>query len=430
MAFFRCTGRLAGLILTAGWVSGMAAAEPEKPPPLTRAGLAMTAAATTVPVTLDPVAFASLAGWESDDHLAAFKTFLKSCGRLHKAAASASAAGKTPLPSDLLAACREAAELKSVTRASAKAFFERRFHPHRVVHTGPPGLLTGYYEPLIEGSRTETPKFKVPIYRRPPDLVNVVEESQRGAKANALTHVRMTAKGSEPYPTREEIERGALGGKGLELVWLEDPVEAFFLHVQGSGRIELPDGTKIRITYDGKNGHPYTSVGRALIDAGVMTASEVSLPSLRKWLRADAERGRKTMWKNQSFVFFRELSGDQAEAAMGSLEIPLTAGRSLAVDTGYHMLGTPIWVASGELTHAAKPASAPNGFQRLMIAQDVGSAIRGPERGDIFFGSGPGAGRLAGITKHPGRFTVLVPIAEAVMAVGRPPAASRRQASR
>ena len=161
-----------------------------------------------------------------------------------------------------------------------------------------------------------------------------------------------------------------------------------------------------------------------------MTASEVSLPSLRKWLRADAERGRKTMWKNQSFVFFRELSGDQAEAAMGSLEIPLTAGRSLAVDTGYHMLGTPIWVASGELTHAAKPASAPNGFHRLMIAQDVGSAIRGPERGDIFFGSGPGAGRLAGITKHPGRFTVLVPIAEAVMAVGRPPAASRRQASR
>lgn len=430
MALSRCTGWLTGLILTAGWVSGMAAAEPEKPLPVTRAGSAMTAAAPTLPANLEPVTFASLAGWECDDHLAAFKTFLKSCGRLHKAAAGAMAAGKAPPSAGLLAACREAAELKPFTRASAKAFFERRFHPHRVVHAGSPGLLTGYYEPLIEGSRTETGKFKVPIYRRPPDLVNVVEESQRGAKANALTHVRMTARGSQPYPTREEIERGALGGKGLELVWLEDPVEAFFLHVQGSGRIELPDGTKIRIAYDGKNGHPYTSVGRALIDAGAMTASEVTLQSLRKWLRADAERGRKAMWKNQSFVFFRELSGDQAEAAMGSLEIPLTAGRSLAVDTGYHMLGTPIWVASDELKHAAKARSAPDGFHRLMIAQDVGSAIRGPERGDIFFGSGAGAGRLAGITKHPGRFTVLMPLTEAVAAAGSPATTSGRQASR
>ncbi len=404
-------------VLIAGFMAGAAASEPAKPPPMPRAGAAMTAPSSpSAQVKLEPVAFASLAGWDNDDHLAALKAFMKSCARLHKAAAGAVAAGKTPPPADLLAACREASGLGKPTRAAARAFFERRFQPHRVVHSGPPGLLTGYYEPLLHGSRTATAKFKVPIYRRPPDLVNVVEESQRGAKASALTHVRLTAKGSEPYPTRAEIEQGALAGKGLELVWLEDPVDAFFLHVQGSGRIELPDGARIRITYDGKNGHPYTSVGRALIDAGLMTAQEMSLQSLGKWLKADAERGRQAMWRNPSFVFFRELSGEQADPAMGSLEIPLTPGRSLAVDTTWHALGMPVWVTSDELKHAAKAASAPAGFHRLMIAQDVGSAIRGPERGDIFFGSGAGAGRLAGITKHAGRLIVLVPVPDAVIA--------------
>lgn len=419
MSAFPRFSRLILAVLMAGVVAGAAASEPAKAPPAPRAGAAMTTTSATSPqVKLEPVAFASIAGWDGDDHLAAFKAFIKSCARLRKAAAGAVAAGKAPPAADLLAACREAAGITKPTRASAKAFFERRFRPHRVVHTGPPGLLTGYYEPLLHGSREATARFKVPVYRRPPDLANVVEESQRGAKANALTHVRLTASGSEPYPTRAEIEQGALAGKGLELIWLEDPVDAFFLHIQGSGRIELPDGSRVRITYDGKNGHPYTSVGRALIDAGLMTAQEMSLQSLGKWLKADAERGRKAMWRNQSFVFFRELSGGEADAAMGSLEIPLTPGRSLAVDTTWHALGTPVWVTSDELGHAAKPASAPAGFHRLMIAQDVGSAIRGPERGDIFFGSGANAGRLAGITKHAGRLVVLLPAADATIASG------------
>jgi membrane-bound lytic murein transglycosylase A len=266
--------------------------------------------------------------------------------------------------------------------------------------------LTGYYEPLLEGSRTPSGAFDIPIYRRPPDLVNLVAESERGALAHALTHARKTSTGTEPYAVRSEIETGALQGQGLELLWLKDPVDAFFMHIQGSGRIRFPDGRMIRITYDGKNGHPYTSIGRFLIDAGVLSAEKMSLDALKDWLKADADRGRKAMWQNASFVFFREIEEDGADSPLGVLEIPLSTGRSLAVDTNFHTIGTPIYVSSPSLTHAP---GQPAGFRRLMIAQDVGSAIRGPERGDIYFGSGDEAGKLAGITKHPGTFFALLP---------------------
>jgi membrane-bound lytic murein transglycosylase A len=244
--------------------------------------------------------------------------------------------------------------------------------------------------------------------------VNLVEESQRGALADSLTHARRTADGLVPYATRAEIEQGALNGLGLEFLWLENPVDVFFMHIQGSGRIELDDGTSVRISYDGKNGHPYTSVGRYLIDNGLFPSDQMSLDALKEWLDAHPEQGRRAMWQNASFVFFRELSGREAESALGVLDIPLTPGRSLAVDAGYHVIGTPVFVAAPELTHATPP----RGFQRLMIAQDVGSAIRGPERGDLYFGSGDEAGKLAGVTKHPGRFVVLLPNGQVQPAAG------------
>jgi membrane-bound lytic murein transglycosylase A len=232
-----------------------------------------------------------------------------------------------------------------------------------------------------------------------------VSESERGAKAEAYTHLRKTATGTEPYATREEIEEGALARQGLELVWLEDAVDAFFLHVQGSGLIAFADGTTARITYDGKNGHPYTSVGRHLIDAGLFPADQMSLQALKDWLRANGSRGIAAMRQNKSYVFFRELTGEAAKSALGAMEIPLSDHRSLAVDTRFHALGTPVFVVSPALTHAGRD----DGFYRLMVAQDVGSAIRGPERGDIYFGTGDDAGRDAGITKHPGNFFVLLP---------------------
>lgn len=403
---------LAAVALTLAQAFNGQAAEPGRSGPQPAFAPRMPSSPPKAPeFRLEPLAFSSLTGWAGDDHLAAFRTFLKSCRRLTRQAAAAAAEGKAPPNARLVANCLSAATVSRIDGPGARAFFETRFRPHRVVHAGPPGLLTGYYEPLLQGSRTPTERFKVPVYRRPPDLVNVVEESRRGATGDALTHVRLTATGREPYFTRAEIEQGALAGQGLELIWLADPVEAFFLQVQGSGRIQFADGDTIRIAYDGKNGHPYTSVGRALIEQGAMTAEQMSLQSLGKWLRADPERGRQAMWANKSFVFFRELDGAEAGAPVGALETPLTPGRSLAVDTAYHALGTPIWVSSTELTHAAKPSGGVAGFHRLMIAQDVGSAIRGPERGDIYFGSGSRAGRLAGITKHPGNFVVLLPVA-------------------
>jgi membrane-bound lytic murein transglycosylase A len=355
-------------------------------------------------VTFAPATFADLPHWAEDDHAAAFAAFLVSARRLLERAREGA---KPATPEALLRVARVAVDSSGHVHSAdeARAFFEEHFTPHRVVHADAEGLLTGYYEPVIAGSRTRTERFRVPILRRPADLVNVVSESERGAKAEAFTHLRQTATGTEPYATREEIEEGALAGQGLEFVWLEDGVDAFFLHVQGSGLIAFGDGTTARITYDGKNGHPYTSVGRYLIDAGLFPADQMTLQALKDWLRANGQRGIAAMRQNKSYVFFRELTGEAANAALGAMEIPLSDHRSLAVDTRFHALGTPVYVVSETLTHAGRG----DGFYRLMVAQDVGSAIRGPERGDIYFGTGDEAGRNAGITKHPGNFFVLLP---------------------
>lgn len=364
---------------------------------------ARTSESPKVTAAFEPVAFASLPGWETDDHLAAFKAFVRSAGALARQGA---ASGKTKAADGALVAAAEKAAQRAgriATAADAKSFFEQSFTPHRVVHDGAEGLLTGYYEPVLAGSRAADGSFQIPVYRRPSDLVNLVREEERGALADGLTHARKTTRGIEPYATRAEIEDGSLAGQGLELLWMADPVDTFFMHIQGSGRIRFPDGTTTRITYDGKNGHPYTSVGRVLIDAGHFAPEDMTLAALKTWLAADPVRGRKVMQENRSFVFFRELA-DENDGPLGSLEIPLSEGRSLAVDTGFHALGTPVYVSAPTL----KPWTT-DGFARLMVAQDVGSAIRGPERGDIYFGSGDEAGRLAGGTKHPGHFFVLLP---------------------
>jgi membrane-bound lytic murein transglycosylase A len=349
-----------------------------------------------------PVAFSELPGWADDDHAAAFKAFRASCPKVI-ALARSGRPRKQPIPVDMIAACEEAMrQPEKASRGDSRAFFERHFQPHRVVHANPHGLLTGYYEPLMEGARTKSDRFQSPLYKRPPDLVTVVEETQRSA-VGQLTHARQTRAGLVPFATRAEIDEGALGGQGLELLWLRDPVDKFFLQIQGSGRVRLTDGTTIRVHYDGKNGHPYTSIGRFLIDKGLLAADKVSMGALGRWLRADPARGRFVMQQNASYVFFRELP-DGAGGPLGAIEVSLVPGRSLAIDPSVHTLGAPIYVSAPTLTHArqGKP------FTRLMVAHDVGSAIKGPERGDIYFGSGDTAGRIAGITKHPGHLFALV----------------------
>jgi len=342
-----------------------------------------------------PLRFLDLPHWESDDHLEAFRAF---CG---SAPAVLSRAGSEGSP--LAECCRRALDERAriSTAEGARAFFEREFVPARPVHSGPPGLLTGYYEPVLEGSITPDAQFTVPLFARPPDLENVVPESERSAQSEGYSHLRRTAAGLEPYATREDIERGALSGRGLELLYLVDRIEAFFLHVQGSGAIRLRDGRIQRVTYDGKNGHPYTSVGRTLIEEGAMPAEGLTLQTLTGWLAADPARARGVLWRNKSFVFFRLLDGGAPIGVLGTALHPL---RSLAVDPAFHALGGPVYVCAPAMTHVGA-----SGFNRLMVAHDVGSAIKGPERGDIFYGTGEAALAGAGITKHPGAFYVLQP---------------------
>lgn len=357
----------------------------------------------TETIALVPTTFADLSGWADDDHWAAFRAFQASAGPVIAASGATSKASAA-----LLSACRKALAVDgAITGATARAFFETNFRPHRVQHGGA-GLLTGYYEPVIAGSRVAGNGFDIPVFRRPPDLVNMVAESERGAKSDGFTHMRRTAAGLVPYLTRAEIETGGLAGQGLELFYFRDPVDVFFMQVQGSGCIVLDDGARVRISYDGKNGYSYTSIGRVLIDEGRFSAEAMTLDALKDWLHANPDAGRDLMWRNQSYIFFRELSGAESASALGTLNIPLQPGRSLAVDTGYHGIGTPVYVTSASLRHADGTTGA--GFHRLMIAHDVGSAIKGPERGDIYFGSGDEAGRLAGITKHQGSFCVLLPV--------------------
>jgi membrane-bound lytic murein transglycosylase A len=357
-----------------------------------------------------PVTFADLPGWERDDHLAAFKTFLASCVRVIARGRDRPESGnKGPQrpPAALVAVCIEATKVAAEIdgKGAARAFFEASFTPNAVVMKGRTGLLTGYYEPVLTGSRTPRGPYQTPIYKRPPDLVNIVHDTRRGAlKPGKLTHVRKTATGTEPYFTRAEIDQGALKGKGLELLYLADSVEIFFMQIQGSGRIKLTDGTTVRVHYDGKNGHPYSSIGRYLIDNAILAADRMSMAALMAWLRADPERGRQVMWQNPSYVFFREIK-DDVGSPLGAMRVPLTPERSLAIDPTYHALGLPIYVSAPTMKHVPKGSS----FNRLMVGQDVGSAIRGAERGDIYFGSGDAAAKIAGSTKHPGRFFVLVP---------------------
>lgn len=371
-------------------------------PPSKQPGLRMK-----TDISFKPLSFAQIPGWEEDDHAAAFKAFLKSCDRVPTAARDRTSLDKLPPPpSALIEACATAGRLPGpVTKAAARAFFEQHFTPNAVAHKGRAGLLTGYYEPVMKGSRTPQGEFQTPIHKRPPDLVTLVDETARGTVGNTLTHGRKTEQGVEPYATRAAIEQGALKGQQLELVYFADPVDVFFLHIQGSGRVKLTDGSSIRVHYDGKNGHPYSSIGRYLIEKGLLAADKMSMGALKRWLRADPERGKQVMWQNASYVFFRELKGAETKGPMGAMQVQLTPGRSLAVDPRYHTLGLPIFVTAEDMSHVGRSG----GLRRLMVAQDVGSAIKGPERGDIYFGSGDAAGRLAGVTKHPTKFTVLVP---------------------
>ncbi|MGA7325997.1 MAG: MltA domain-containing protein [Rhodomicrobium sp.] len=329
-------------------------------------------------IAVEPISFSAIPGWEDDNHRAALECYSRSAELIGQ-----------PSPSG--------DELLSKDHAEARAFFERTFAAFRVI--AEPGLLTSYFEPVLKGSRTQSPAFPFPVYRCPDDL-SILPEGHR-LRELSLTAARKTPSGFEPYFTRTEIEDGALKSRGLEILYLADRIEAFIMHVQGSGQVQLEDGTSVRLTFEGKNGHPYTSIAKMLVQQGHLTIENAHLEGMLNWLRRQAVP-QDFLNANKSFIFFGELD-NSAEGPRGSSGIVLTASRSLATDPLYHPPGTPIWVEGKNLHLEGGP------FRRLLVAQDSGSAIIGAQRGDVFAGCGENAGRIAGRIRHQCSFIVLRP---------------------
>ena len=306
--------------------------------------------------------FDQLVGWADDDHAAALAVFRNTCGDLSGADWS-----------DLCALAS--------TNLDARSFFERHFRPV-LTEDGKPMLFTGYYEPELRGSRAPDATHRCPIYALPAELTL------------GLPH-------DQPWLTRQQIEQsGALLGQRLEIAWLTDPADVFFLQVQGSGRIKLPGGQVIRVGYAGKNGQPYSSIGAELVTRGIFTTDQVTAGAIRNWMQANPDLQQALLWTNASYVFFRELPDLPADhGPLGAMNRSVTALRSIAVDASVVPLGAPVWIE--------KAGDDP--MNRLMIAQDTGPAIKGAQRADIFFGTGPDAGLAAGAVRDPGRMIVLLP---------------------
>jgi membrane-bound lytic murein transglycosylase A len=304
------------------------------------------------------LSFEDLNGWEEDNHQLALEAFRGTCDRIK---------GR-----EWPQVCEFAHQ-----QASAKTFFELFFRPV-LIEDGTDPLFTGYFEPEISGSRRRTDKFRIPVYKLPTDRAS-----------------------RSPYFTRRDIGEGASSGRGLEIAWVDDPVELFFLQVQGSGRIKMSDGSTVRIGYAGHNGHNYNSIGRELVKRGVYNEHQVSAQVIKSWVRRNPIDGQDLLYTNPSYVFFKERAELSAsQGPIGAMSRSITPMRSIAVDPAFVTLGAPVWIE--------KAGKAP--LKRLMIAQDTGSAIKGAQRADVFYGTGDAAGEMAGRIRDGGRMIVLMPI--------------------
>ncbi|HDR27937.1 murein transglycosylase A [Rhodovulum sp.] len=325
--------------------------------------LAMSAGPARPDLPVEILRFSDLKGWERDDHATALAVFRETC---------------LDLPDLTWSSLCAVAEHQQ----DARRFFELFFRPV-LIGGSSPALFTGYFEPELEGARRPDARFRYPVYRTPPDLIQ-----------------------GESWHSRREIEEdGVLRGRGLEIAWLDDPVDVFFLQVQGSGCIRLKDGTTLRVGYGGKNGHEYRSIGQELVRRGIYEPHQVSAQVIRSWVRRNPEQGRALLHHNPSFVFFRELDQLPADKGpLGAMNRSITPMRTIAVDPAFVPLGAPVWIEKG--------GRAP--LHRLMVAQDTGSAIKGAQRADIFYGTGKAAGERAGRIRDRGRMIVLLPIETAL----------------
>lgn len=332
----------------------------------------MTAPALAIEETVTPVTFSEFPGWEDDDHGAAFKTFLNSCN---------APKGKKYLSKEV---CKPLCRFAR-TNPDSKESFERMFQPV-LVGAQSDTLFTGYYEPTIDGLRTRGGQYQTPIYRK-------LSDHRVGVQ----------------YKSRAETQAGRLVGRGLEIAWLADPVEAFFLQIQGSGRISMPDGSSVSVGFSAKNGRKYRSVGQEMICQGLMSKSKASAQNIKAFVRSNPTKGRELLAHNGSYVFFTELKKLRSQdGPLGAMGISVSDLRTLAVDPKFNPIGMPVYIDK----HGRDP------LQWLMIAQDIGSAIKGPQRADIYYGTGNKAGKIAGRTKATGRMFLLLPIESAAKFTG------------
>ncbi|ABV95177.1 membrane-bound lytic murein transglycosylase A [Dinoroseobacter shibae DFL 12 = DSM 16493] len=322
-------------------------------------GVGLMAGATPAHASVELLGFGDLKGWAEDSHTEALEAFRTTCVDL-----------KDPAWGPICAIARATND--------ARGFFESLFLPI-LIKGDDEALFTGYYEPELRASRTRGGAYQYPIYQVPPELPR-----------------------DRPWYTRGELEdRGILNGRGLELAYATDPVEVFFLQVQGSGRLRLTDGTVMRVGFAAKNGHDYSSVGREMVRRGLYQPHQVSADRIKAWVRANGAAGKRLLHHNKSFVFFREVSTVPAHLGpLGAMNRSITPMRTIAVDPTYTPLGAPVWIEKG----GADP------LRRLMVAQDTGSAIKGAQRADVFYGSGEAAGDKAGRIRDPGRMVVLLPV--------------------
>lgn len=367
--------------------------------------LLLTACATTAtkpgddtaPPTYTPASVKNLSGWYEEDWQGFEMAMARTCNRIAKrdGQAAFSSNPKFGKNADWQNVCDAYARIDKTDPSSTRVFFEQYFNVYAIgAGSNPDGLFTGYYESGLKGSRTKTARYNVPLHARPADLVMVNLGDFREELKGQRIAGRVIDGNLKPYETREQIMGGALKNEKV-LVWVDDPVEAFFVQVQGSGIVELDDGSTMRIGYDGQNGHVYYAIGRELVKRGALPKEDVSMQSIRTWLEANPSEAAALMNTNKSYVFFREITGD---GPIGGEGVALTPLRSLAVDHGKFPYGFPVWLE----TQQPK-------LNRMMVAQDTGGAIKGAVRGDVFWGHGDQAESNAGLMKSPGRYWIFLP---------------------
>lgn len=352
---------------------------------------------------LTPADYGNLPGWSGDRHAEVLPALLRSCSRFQSTPVDRPLGPEMPggTTADILPACSAAERLPKGDNDAARRFFETWFRPYQVANNEKSdGLFTGYYEIELNGALKTDATYSVPVYRTPEDRISVnLGEFDPALKGRSLVG-RIEGGRLKPYFARGAIQNGALNGRGLELVWLDDPLDAFMLHVQGSGRVRLKDGRTARIGFAGHNGHNYRSIGSELIRRGELQSHAASWQGIRKWIEKNPGKATDLLAVNRRYIFFEEITG---EGPVGSQGVALTAGRSLAVDAQYVPLGLPLWLDT------LQPGPGDQPLQRLVVAQDTGAAIKGPVRGDFFWGTGEDALKFAGRMKHQGQYYLLLP---------------------